>query len=237
MSGGSVNLNSHTRIRDARPLTVAFDAASYEVPLSTGGLPNYPRLGEEGDREVVVTVEMTPAPSLRAVSIPVTVTAEPAVSGYGLQYERKPSFDPLNPGSTPEWSGADLLPALGAQARSTTHSDLDWTTRYRYQLRASNRQGDGAWSAHIPNSNGVRPPLPRLRVQLLEPQPIGDLWRVVVDCPPPSPCDQFSDLVEDEVFRLEGRIGTGTWSSLPLVLAGGASGASGASSADGFDRG
>ncbi len=81
MDGGTIDVNSYTRILDARPLTVAFGAASYVVPLSAGSLPSSPTLDEQADRSVSVTVEMTPAPSLRAVTIPVTVTAGDAESG------------------------------------------------------------------------------------------------------------------------------------------------------------
>ena len=72
MDGGTVNLNRYTRIMDAPPLTVSFGSASYEVPLG---------VGEESDRSVTVIVEMSPSPSLRAVTIPVTVMAGDAESG------------------------------------------------------------------------------------------------------------------------------------------------------------
>ena len=81
MDGGTVDVNRYTRVLDARPLTVAFGSASYEVSLGTGALPSSFTLEEKGDRSVSVSVEMTPPPSLRAVTIPVTVTALDAEAG------------------------------------------------------------------------------------------------------------------------------------------------------------
>ena len=50
MDGGTVDVNRYTRVLDARPLTVAFGSASYEVSLGTGALPSSFTLEEKGDR-------------------------------------------------------------------------------------------------------------------------------------------------------------------------------------------
>ena len=80
MDGASINMNSHARVHDAPALTVTYGADSYEVPFNPGSLPSTPTLGEQGDRSVSVTVEMTP-PAYRALAIPVTVSAGDAESG------------------------------------------------------------------------------------------------------------------------------------------------------------
>ena len=86
-----------------------------------------------------------PKPAVTAGTEEITVawnrvSATPAVSSYALQYQSKASDENW----PSRWTA--LSASLGASARSHLHTGLDWSKLYRYQVRASNRLDDGAWS-------------------------------------------------------------------------------------------
>ena len=84
------------------------------------------------------------------------VSATPAVNGYTLRYQSK-----LDLGvATSPWSDWCILPdAIAAGTTSYTHTGLSGNTLYRYQVRATNAQGHGAWSAAFPEA-GLKPNSP-----------------------------------------------------------------------------
>ena len=84
------------------------------------------------------------------------VSATPAVNGYTLRYQSK--LD-LGVAISP-WSDWCILPdAIAAGTTSYTHTGLSGDTLYRYQVRATNAQGNGAWSAAFPEA-GLEPNSP-----------------------------------------------------------------------------
>ena len=84
------------------------------------------------------------------------VSATPAVNGYTLRYQSKPVLS-LPPASWSDWC---ILPdAIAAGTTRYTHTGLRGNTLYRYQVRATNVQGQGAWSAAFPAS-GLAPNAP-----------------------------------------------------------------------------
>ena len=84
------------------------------------------------------------------------VSATPAVNGYTLRYQSKPD---LGAAISP-WSDWCILPdAIAAGTTSYTHTGLRGDTLYRYQVRATNAQGPGAWSAAFPAA-GLEPKAP-----------------------------------------------------------------------------
>ncbi len=75
------------------------------------------------------------------------VSATPVVNGYTLRYQSRPD---LGAAISP-WSDWCILPdAIAAGTTSYTHTGLRGDTLYRYQVRATNAQGQGAWSAAFP---------------------------------------------------------------------------------------
>ena len=84
------------------------------------------------------------------------MSATPAVNGYTLRYQSKPD---LGVAISP-WSDWCILPDdIAAGTTSYTHTGLSGNTRYRYQVRATNAQGNGAWSAAFPEA-GLKPNSP-----------------------------------------------------------------------------
>ena len=84
------------------------------------------------------------------------VSATPAVNGYTLRYQSKPARGL----GTSSWSDWCILPdAIAAGTTSYTHTGLRGDTLYRYQVRATNAQGPGAWSAAFPAA-GLEPNAP-----------------------------------------------------------------------------
>ena len=114
------------------------------------------------------------------------VSGYPRVTGYTLQYQKQ-VFSGTSTG-TSEWSTWYHLVTLDsedAEVFSYPHDGVNWPTRYRYQVRASNVRGDGDWSDPFP-PNGVSPRPPRPVPVWLE--PLDDLTgRITVDCPYPNP--------------------------------------------------
>ena len=84
------------------------------------------------------------------------VSATPAVNGYTLRYQSKPDLGV----AISSWSDWCILPdAIAAGTTSYTHTGLSGDTLYRYQVRATNAQGNGAWSAAFPEA-GLKPNSP-----------------------------------------------------------------------------
>ena len=85
------------------------------------------------------------------------VSATPAVDGYTLRYQSQAVQGVV----MSDWSDWCILPdALAAGTTRYTHTGLSGNTRYRYQVRATNAQGHGAWSAAFPEGNDVPMPNP-----------------------------------------------------------------------------
>ena len=83
-------------------------------------------------------------------------SATPVVNGYTLRYQSKPDQGL----ATSSWSDWCILPAaIAAETTSYTHTGLSGKTLYRYQVRATNAQGNGAWSAAFPEA-GLKPNSP-----------------------------------------------------------------------------
>ena len=84
------------------------------------------------------------------------VSATPAVKGYTLRYQSKPARSV----EKVPWSDWSILPdVIAAGTTSYTHTGLSGNTLYRYQVRATNAQGHGAWSAAFPEG-GLEPDSP-----------------------------------------------------------------------------
>ena len=84
------------------------------------------------------------------------VSATPAVNGYTLRYQSKPDLGV----AISSWSDWCILPDdIAAGTISYTHTRLSGKTLYRYQVRATNAQGNGAWSAAFPEA-GQKPNSP-----------------------------------------------------------------------------
>ena len=83
------------------------------------------------------------------------VTATPAVQHYLVQYQTR-AWNAATGDSWSAWTAVSgQVASTGGQHR-TWHESLDPDLRYRYQIRAVNADGDGAWSATFPSA-GVRP--------------------------------------------------------------------------------
>ena len=83
------------------------------------------------------------------------VTATPAVQHYLVQYQTR-AWNAATGDSWSAWTAVSgQVASTGGQHR-TWHESLDPDLRYRYQVRAVNADGDGAWSATFPSA-GVRP--------------------------------------------------------------------------------
>ena len=201
--------------------------------LGFGPLPEGVVAGEPSTATVTIEDAGTvPPPPTKGLSVTpgegqlrvhwAPVSGEPAVTGYALQYQHKPL------GGPPDWSSWQDLASPGGSATGYLHSGLFFDTRYRYQLRASNDRGDGAWSGYIPGAGGAFPLPPR--VAILELEVLGDVPKteVVVDCPSPLSCDRFEKLLTTERLTLEWRKGkNGEWQRFQDVEVSGFFGGSG----------
>ena len=129
-------------------------SAAVSVMPTTGGHSVPPQPTTRLSVEVPITPPRQPVrrPGQLYVSW-AAVSATPAVNGYTLRYQSK-----LDLGvQTSSWSDWCILPdAIAAGTTRYTHTGLKGNTRYRYQVRATNAQGHGAWSAAFPEA-GLKP--------------------------------------------------------------------------------
>ncbi len=139
------------------------------------------------------------------------VEAEPAVSGYALEYQSKPV------GGSPAlavWSSWQNLATPNAEATSYLHSNLGYlqpnldlrSMRYRYQVRATNDRGDSDWSVSFPTAGVV--PLLGLATGVRIGS-VGNGLSVLLDCPLDDPQCDSSPGGSFPSFIVERKSGTG----------------------------
>ena len=169
-----------------------------------------------------------------------SVDADPEVSGYTLRFQTAVAAARDNQGR-PIWAWPGTwnlcpLPALGSTKTDFTHEGLNSFVRYRYQVQATNEQGDSDWSATFP-ADGLSPRPPKLTLR--DAEILSRVLSMAIVCatgmcPPEASGSENQDKVQVQVKS--GNRPSSGWLSGTSAGAGGASRASGVRSAPGNGR-